>query len=417
MASTMSSSSTKNLERLVQLKQLQIDSLLEVTKSINANHPASALFRIYEFIMRAQMGVKKLLVFHKNTDWKSVCQYGISTDIIEQIDISKDLLHYETITHLPLQPIPFPCTDFDVLIPVYHKQEPLAFILIGDLSSKANHNVSLEEKVKFIQTISNIIIVAIENKRLFKQQLEQESLKKELEVAEQVQTMLIPKTLPNNERIEMAGIYMPHHSISGDYYDYIPLDETGNEFLICMADVSGKGIAAALLMANFQAVLRALAKETTDLKKLIEKLNARLMEITHGEKFITFFIAKHNLTTRKLTYINAGHNSPILSAQNQLTLLHTGCTILGAFEKLPFIDLGELSLPPNSFIITYTDGLTDLESEQGEYFEIERLQTLVKQNTHLPIDKFNKLLLEAGKAFKGNQAYTDDISILSYRIF
>lgn len=404
------------LQKLVQIKQFKIDSLLEVTEAINNNYSIRELFKIYEFVLRSQM-VGRLLIFHNDgEEWKTACQYGLRKNQKMTIDVTKDLLPYTDIQYpKSLLTNNKLLQKFDILIPVHHKEVSLAYVLLGDL--ELTKEESIDEKVKFIQTITNFIIVAIENKRLFRRQLEQESFKKELEVAEQVQTMLIPKQLPNNKQINMKGIYMPHHSISGDYYDYIPLTDDGQEFLICMADVSGKGIAAALLMANFQAVLRALAKETADLKELVKKLNARLLEITHGDKFITLFIAKHDLKKRQFSYINAGHNPPVLSHNNQIKLLDRGCTILGAFDELPFIHQTDLDLAPNSLILTYTDGLTDLENEAGVYFETDRLHDFLTENRNLAVPLFNEKLLQTLKKFKGDQAYTDDISILTYRIF
>ena len=404
------------LQKLVQIKQFKIDSLLEVTEAINNNYSIKELFKIYEFVLRSQM-VGRLLIFHNDGEkWEIACRYGIRKNQKISINVEQDLVQYTDIQYPKNLPINNKLLKkFDILVPVQHKEVPLAYVLLGDLSLTKEESV--DEKVKFIQTITNFIIVAIENKRLFKRQLEQERFKKELEVAEQVQTMLIPKKLPNNNRINMKGVYMPHHSISGDYYDYIPLTADEQEFLICMADVSGKGIAAALLMANFQAVLRALAKETADLKQLVIKLNARLLEITHGDKFITLFIAKHDLKNRRFSYINAGHNPPVLCYDNDLKLLDKGCTILGAFDALPFIHQTDIDLVPNALIVTYTDGLTDLEDKSGTYFETERLYGFIQENQTLPIPQFNDSLLETLKNFKGEQAYTDDISILTYRIF
>ena len=411
--------SPKDLERKLLLKQLQIDSLLEITTAINNNFPAEVLFRIYEFILRAQMRVSRLIVLHKNETWNYVCYYGVDNKTISQINVEEQLLIYKKTTYLKNLEDSF-LSAFELLIPVYHKEEPLSFILIGDIEyqphlSKEAKETALKEKRKFIQTISNIIIVAIENKRLFKRQIEQEGFKKELEVASKVQNMLIPSVLPNNKKLEMHAFYMPHHSIGGDYYDYIPINK--DEFVVCMADVSGKGIAAALLMANVQAVLRTLARQTTNLKELVLELNQRVMEITNGDKFITLFLAKYHLKTRNLTYINAGHNPPVMFANGEIKLLESGTTILGAIEHLPFVNEGSLILPKNTVVMTYTDGLTDLESESGEYFEMERLKIFVKQHAHLNMTDFNEQLLQKIKAFKGEQEYTDDVSVLSYRIF
>ncbi|MGB0929341.1 MAG: PP2C family protein-serine/threonine phosphatase [Chitinophagales bacterium] len=410
-------STLNKLQKKLQMREMRINSVLEITNAINRNVSAKELFRIYEFMMRTE-GVNKVMVFHKNYQWKCVCKYGVDDDV-NQLNVEKHLLEFKTSTFIHgVRKLKMKVLEqFDLIIPVFHKHEPLAFILLGDMHLKTDMSKSsINDMIKFVQTITNIIVVAIENKRLFKKELEQESLKKELEVAERVQNMLIPSSLPNSASIEMSAVYMPHHNISGDYYDVIQLDQEGNDLLVCMADISGKGIAAALMMANFQAMLRALAMENNSLPQLVEKLNQRILEITNGDKFITFFIARHNLKEHKLRYINAGHNPPILSNNGSYKLLEHGCTILGAFDKLPSVQMTALDISPDTVIITYTDGLTDLENEVGEFFEMERLTTFVQANNTLPMDDFNMELLQKIKTFKGDQTYTDDITILSYRL-
>ena len=251
-----------NLEKLqkkLRMRDMRINSVLEITNAINRNVSAKELFRIYEFMMRTE-GINKVMVFHKNYQWKCVCNYGVTVESIK-LSVEEHLLGFTKATFMEgVERVSSKTLEqFDLIIPVFHKEEPLAFILLGDMHLKTDINkTSIENMIKFVQTITNIIVVAIENKRLFKKELEQQSLKKELEVAERVQNMLIPKKLPSSSSIEMSAVYMPHHNISGDYYDVITLDETGNDLLVCMADISGKGIAAALMMANFQAMLESL---------------------------------------------------------------------------------------------------------------------------------------------------------------
>ncbi len=417
LTNTKYRSNLEKMQKQLQLKEMRINSVLEITNAINRNVSSKELFRIYEFMMRTE-GVNKVMVFHKNYQWKCVCKYGVGEDT-NTLQVEEHLLDFKkpTFMYEAVEVKTEALEQFDLIIPVYHKREPLAFILLGEMHLKTDINKSsIDDMIKFVQTITNIIVVAIENKRLFKKELEQESLKKELEVAERVQNMLIPKRLPNGRHIEMSAVYMPHHNISGDYYDVIKLDKEGNDLLVCMADISGKGIAAALIMANFQAMLRALAMENNDLPQLVQKLNKRILEITNGDKFITFFIAKHNLKEHTLQYINAGHNPPILSNNGSYHLLEQGCTILGAFDVLPSVEVTCLDISPNTVILTYTDGLTDLENEGGEFFEMERLTSFVQSNNTLPMDDFNMELLQKIKTFKGNQTYTDDITILSYRL-
>lgn len=397
-----------NYERLLKLKQLQIDSLLDISQAINNNFPISSLFRIFEFTLKAQFSVQKLLVFVKNESWECVCASGISNDA-RKADVEKDLLQYEQLTHLngrkkkKLQ-------DFDVVIPVRHQGKTLAFVLIGDMPQ----NVSTEEQLKFIQTLTNIVIVAVENRKLLRVQIEQEVLKKELELAAQMQSTLFPEKLPDNDTVEMAAVYLPHHDIGGDYYDYMQLPQ--DQHLFCVGDISGKGVAAALLMSNFQANLRLLAKNRLELPVFIQTLNDIVNKITKGDKFITLFFGNYNAKTRMLRYINAGHNPSMLYQNGTLTELTNGCTLLGMFEDLPRIRAGEVYIEKNALLINYTDGLTDVENEKKEFYGLERFRDYVLNHHEMHTERFNKKLMEEVTAFKGSGGvFLDDITLLTCR--
>ncbi len=400
-----------HLEKLLQIKQLQINSLLEVTQAINENFKSDALFRIYEFILRAQMGVNRIAVFIHDKEWKCISCSGTEFSD-KEFRFPEELLETKEIMSLKGKKNKY-LRAFDMVIPVYHRDEPLAFSLIGDIHSDSND--SLEEKLKFIQTITNIIHVAIENKKLFKTQLDQAALKKQLELAAQMQTMLIPHNsmLPNNKKMEMAAVYLPHHDVGGDYYDFIKLNKDESAF--CIGDISGKGIPAALLMANFQANLRALITQDHSLEEFIRKLNDKVNEIAKGEKFITLFLGKYNTKTRVLQYINAGHNPSILVHDKKIQMLDQGCTILGSFQKLPFVNVSEVFIETGSMLVNYTDGLVEMENEAGEYFESDRLIEFAKENHNLKMDKFNNKLLDTIIEFKGRKIFNDDVSILSCR--
>jgi sigma-B regulation protein RsbU (phosphoserine phosphatase) len=150
---------------------------------------------------------------------------------------------------------------------------------------------------------------------------------------------------------------MPFSLIGGDYYDIIQLNN--HEYIFCIADVSGKGISAALLMSNIQAVLRSVTEFTHNLKDIIIQLNKRIIENAKGEKFVSIFLGKINLLSRQLTYINAGHNPPILWRDNQQEYLEKGTTLLGFLEQLPYIDVTILEYKKNLLLFGYTDGITD----------------------------------------------------------
>lgn len=400
-----------HLERLLTVKQLQINSLLEVSQAINNNFSTSALYRIFEFILRAQMGVQRLVVFIKNDTWECVCNSGVEGSY-ENLDVVELLSPFKHITNLnDLDNEGW--EEFDVIIPVYHKENPLSYVLIGDL--RTDDNDSLEEKLKFIQTITNIVIVAVENKKLFNNQVQQEVMKKELELAAKMQAMLIPSELPNDANVEMAAVYLPHHDIGGDYYDAMAVSD--NEIAFCIGDISGKGIAAALLMSNFQANIRSLAMEADDLEVFIRKVNEKVNHITQGEKFITFFFGIYNTETRMLQYVNAGHNPSLLYYEGTITELENGCTLLGMFDELPTVTYGEIKIEEGTVLINYTDGLIDFENEQGEFFGLERVLTFLENHHNEKMETFNNKLLDYVTDFKGQSIFVDDITILSCRFF
>ena len=400
----------EQLQKRLRIKQLEVNSLLEVTQAINNNLSVDKLFRIYEFILRAQITVQKMAVFIKDKDFYCICHYGVD-DNWDIDELTRELLQYNHLVEFD-SPHNGLLSEFDLLIPVFHKDEPLAYALMS--KPQIDLFETLEEKIKFIQTITNIIVVAIENKRLFRLQIEQEKLKQELELAAQVQSHLIPKELPDNEFLQMAAIYLPHRNIGGDYYDYI--DHNDEEAFLCIADISGKGVAAAILMANFQAILRTLIKDMDDIGSFIRKLNYRVLEITRGEKFLTLFFARYLKKTRKLEYVNAGHNPSTLIRNDKMEELGKGCTILGMFNKIEKLEVGKVQLGnAECMLINYTDGLTDLENESEESFGIERLLSFLKDHHGNDMTDLNNRLMNTFLDFKGRQMFVDDISVLSCR--
>ena len=399
-------------ERLLAVKQQQIDSLLEITRAVNNNMPITALARIYENILHAQLGVSKIALFinEKESSWICITPGELSQEVLNY-KVHESFSKYSFI--VPVGALKDELLNgFEYLIPVTHKKEPIGYVLIGPFGN--DQSDTKEEKLKFIQTITNIIVVANENKKLFKSQLDQLVMQKELKLAADMQNMLVPSKLPNNEKIEAAAFYKPHKNIGGDYYDFVQISE--NEVAFCISDISGKGIPAALLMANFQANLRTLVTRKYPLPQFIDILNSKVLEITKGEKFITLFIATYNYQTRILTYVNAGHNPCILYSKGEVQLLDLGCTILGMFDTLPYVNFGEVSIDPDSVIVLYTDGLSEAANNKGELFEVEGLVGYLNTHSELDLTEFNTGLIEHVIEYKQDTDFDDDITLLTLRI-
>lgn len=402
------------LERKIIDKDFKLNSLLEITNSINSSKPFSEILTIYNFILKEQIGIKRFILFNKEEKWKMLLKVGIK-GTIKDLNIKKDILKFKEITVIESSYKAY-LNDFDVIVPVLHKGKVLAYLILGGLQEMKASEGSPLANLNFIQTLTNLIVVAIENKRMFKESLKQEVVKKELEVASEMQKLLFPSDLPNNSKLDISAKYLPHNKVSGDYYDYIQINE--DEFIICIADVSGKGISAAMLMANFQATLRTVFNyQRFDLEFLINELNKKVYKTANGEKFITFFIGQYNSKTRKMKYVNAGHNWPILINKKKEQYLNKGCIGLGMLEELPFLESEEIEILPNTTLLLFTDGVVELENENGEQFETDNLIKIAKSFHPLSMEDLNEIIFGKLDEWRGRKNYVDDTAILSCRIF
>ncbi len=399
------------LKAQLERKELELNALLEITQSINSNVPEESLYKIFNFTLRANLNIKKLALFVLDERWNCKVNFGTKKNfqkltLDDRFMLIKNVHRMDEFDECDFH-------EFDLVIPVSHKSDTLALIFVGGLSNNTNHE--RDDSIKFIQALSNIIVVAVENKKLARKQLQQEAFRKELEIASDVQQFLFPERLPYTERLKMEASYLPHDLVGGDYYDYIPINK--NQFLICVADVSGKGIAAALMMSNFQASLRTLLRQTPNLVEIVEALNYQVMENTKGEKFITFFGAIYDLSLKTMVYVNAGHNAPILmDKKNGIRLLEEGSTVLGAMNPLPFINEGFITELEDFTLFAYTDGLTETINEDNVEFGLESLLQYFEKNKHKDIRTIHQDIIVNLDGFKGKNAYRDDITMLTCRV-
>jgi len=402
-----------NINKIIskRTKDIKLNSLLEITKAINHNFSTEQLLQIFENVLENQLNIGKLVLFSNDDGWKCILKYGVG-DEYNDINVERDLLPIHEIGTINFSKKKLN-KAFEIVIPVFHKSQPLAYVLIGDLEDKLEVSPTIKH-LPFVQTLTSIIVVAIENKKLAKEGIRQAAMKKELELASEMQSMLFPSKLPNDNKLDTAAFYLPHQQVGGDYYDFIWLNE--NECAFCVADVSGKGVAAALLMSNFQANLRILFNHTTSLTNLIRELNVKVMASAKGEKFITLFIAKYNLVTHTLTYVNAAHNPPLLATGNSISTLKIGCTGLGMFEDIPKIKEGIITITPETRIVCYTDGLVELENDNSEDFGIDALKDLIKNNPDLSMADLNALIMGTIMTYKQSRPYIDDIALFSLKI-
>ncbi len=409
----MNKASVKRLK----ISNFKLNALLDITQAINENLDKEELLKRYENILREDLNIGKIVIFKKgDEEWDTILVSGVIDDTYKSIDVDKDLINHNEITFVTASKSEI-LESFDIIIPVYNNNAPLAFVLIGDIEEEGEGVSPIIKHLNFIQTLSNIIIVAIENIRLFTESLRQEALKKELELASKMQTMLIPDnaTLPSNDIVKMTSCYHPHFDVGGDYYDVLELDK--NEVGFCIADVSGKGISAALLMSNFQANLRALFTHEIALPALLEKLNRKVMAAAKGEKFITLFIAKYHYKTKELEYVNAGHNPPLmyLKKQKKLLKLTSGCVGMGMLDEIPLIKKGFMILDEPAKILCYTDGIVELANKGEISHETDELENKIVNSATVE-ENINDIVRD-NNIIEGSTAIFDDITLLGFELF
>ena len=249
--------------------------------------------------------------------------------------------------------------------------------------------------------------------RLIDEQKQLQRLENEISIASEVQNQLFPRNLPQVEGVEVEAICRAARTVSGDYYDFIQLSPTHVAFAI--ADISGKGISAALLMASLQAALRSQllvpGSEQMSTAELVARLNKHLVINTGDDRFATFFVAIYDTASRTLRYTNAGHLPGFCLSEGRAIYLHKGGIVLGVVEDYEF-EQETITVPHDAVLITYSDGLIEPENAYGEQFGIPRLEAAAQRLRNAAPRKIAESLMVATEEWSGSPEQADDMTIV-----
>ena len=233
----------------------------------------------------------------------------------------------------------------------------------------------------------------------------------ELEIAKEVQARLFPQILPQMPALDYCGACYPARAVGGDYYDFLDL---GAERLgLVIGDISGKGIAAALLMSNLQANLRSQCAISLDQPaRLLQAVNQLFCQNTPDGAFATLFFGDFHVPSGRLRYANCGHlPALVLRGSGDIERLHATCTILGVFKKWE-CEIGELKILPGDALALYTDGITEAFDEQGDEFGMERLAEALLRHRALPANTMLSSVVEEVRRFSNTREQHDDITLI-----
>jgi len=405
----------KQLRRQLLLKQFELDTVLGVAHDMTArDHTIDELYHMLRLTLQGQRNVVQLLLFALEDDGFRV-RVALGCDLAdaEKLTLSDHLTQGGVIEPQAVEDLRLGSAwdRYELVIPILRQEQVAAYVFVGGLRSDFDR----QQLIPFLASLANTLIGAVENRRLQVQRVADAAVRKEIEIAQEVQAMLFPRNLPNDSHLAIERTYVPHTEIGGDYYDVVEVD--AHRLLLCVADVSGKGVPASLLMSNFQAGLRTLLRQGVEMATIVPELNHLLFRNSGGEKFITAFLGIYDRRTRTLQYVNAGHNDPLLITDDgTVQALKHGTVMLGIMEELPMLRVGEVHISPRSLLLLYTDGLTEVFDAENNEFGEEGVLAVLQRNRYLPLPRLHQELMRTIDAFSvDNSQFADDVTILSCR--
>ena len=303
---------------------------------------------------------------------------------------------------------------------VHNLDRGTEFIRRGDFSQRivVKSNDQLGALAKSFNQMTDYV------QTLVKERVQKERLERELEIAKEVQEQLFPKQAPQMNKMELTGLCLPARIVSGDYYDFLQFDS--NVMGLALGDICGKGISAALLMANLQATLRSnvLARGVQAFSEkhsgngnvagVVKVLNRQICSFTSANKFVSFFYAVYDDANFSLTYCNAGHNPPLYFGARGFQRLSSGGTVVGIFPDAEF-DEETIQLHSGDIFLAYTDGIVECVNEYGEEFGEQRLISLVGANQNLSAEQLQKAIVDEVLGWAFEEERDDDMTLIVAR--
>lgn len=419
----IASTAIENARSLQKLKQVnrdldskvnQLSSLFDLSKEFSGILEVEMVGKLLVFSIIGQLLVSKYAVLTCDKDKISFIENKFPEDVI--LKVFEDCQPYSVTEVLKKDRIikEYPALSdlgIELVIPMKIKSLTKGLILLGERRTKAGYSQS---DIEFVSSVGGLAIISIENAHLFEETLEKQRLEKDLELARNIQKNLLPKKVPKFENFQIAAYNNSARQVGGDYYDIVQLDE--NNTLFAVADVSGKGVQAALLMANLQAFLKSICKQNLPLDESTNMINDLVSENTTMGSFITFFWGVLNNSEKKLTYVNAGHNPPILLRNSEIIRLKKGGMILGVMETMvPYLS-ETVQLQTGDIILTFTDGITEAMNIDNEEYSDERLEEFVKGKSSLSAEEFLNALMTDIREFTQGAEQSDDITSLVIKV-
>jgi len=300
-------------------------------------------------------------------------------------------------------------TRSEIDVPLFLGETP-----IGALNLESDSLAAFNENdAATLRFFADAAAITIDKAVLHQNLLEMEQIEGQLRTARAVQSHLLPSKPPQIPGYDIAALYLPAYAIGGDYFDFIPLPD--GKLGLAIADVSGDGLPAALVMASFRALLRTHAQGGLNPAWIAEMINHKLPDFSGRDDFVSCMYGTLDPLSGELMYVNCGHNPPVHLPYRspQVNLVRSG-PALGMFDGAHY-ESSQLCLGPGDLLLLYTDGLTEAANPIGEFYDADRLKELLRQNADLPANLLIQTIIQAARQFIGYEVFLDDVALVVVR--
>lgn len=400
----------------------ELNTLFDLSQAFAGTLDRDQLVKLLSFALMGQLLVRRhLFLLRRTAPGKDGCLMEVVvakglTNLVLGADLDARLCCLDTLMRLDeagFDPVfqPFAEAGLHLVLPLRMQGETRGLLALGP---KPTGQVYTPGDVEFLFALGNLALSAIQNTYLVEERIARERLEEDMRLARRIQEGLLPSSLPRVPGVEVAALSVPSRHVGGDYYDAALLQ--GGRLLMAIADVTGKGVPAALLMANLQAASHVLFPIDISLEDATSVINGVICENTDASKFITFFHGIYHPETRRFDYINAGHNPPVVvRSAGHLEKLEEGGLLLGVMKGMPY-GKGSVQLEVGDVVVMFTDGVTEAMNAAEEEYDDARLEALLPTIRSLGAQEMLDVIHEDVRKFIGTVPLGDDLTMVVMKV-
>lgn len=404
----------QKVNRQLDSRVQRLSSLFELSKEFGSFAESYRVVKLLVFSILGQFLVQKYAVLLFEKDEVDILDSKFDNEKLIFL-IKKYELH-KINDSLTNDDVKIKCNELielgiELIVPMQIQGKTSGLILLGN---RAGNRDFFENDIEYIYSVGNLAIISLENNRLFLEALEKQKMEEDLLIARDIQRNLLPSTLPEYDKYDIAALNVSSKQVGGDYYDVIPISD--NKFYIAIADVAGKGVPASLMMANIQAFLQVICRQDLKIAEATAMINDLVTANSSEGRFITFFWGFIDTLKNTLTYVNAGHNPPYILRGDKIIKLSQGGIIFGVMKTLEPYIFDEVHLMTDDVIILYTDGVSEALNLDFEEYSEKRLENVAKNLMNKSAKEILSGIKEDVQIFTQGNQQSDDITMIVIKV-